>query len=83
MLLMAKIESKEAKGFVLHFGMRDGTKGFLKFEDCGSDHSRIKEGQLVPVLTKKVISSSKVVKCQLLTQTNSESCVQQLEGEDM
>jgi hypothetical protein len=33
MSLQAKIESKEAKGYIIDLGLKDQTKGFLKFND--------------------------------------------------
>jgi hypothetical protein len=30
MVLSAKVESKEAKGYMIDFGFKDKTKGFLK-----------------------------------------------------
>lgn len=31
MVLQGRIETKEAKGYIVDFGLKDGTKGFLKF----------------------------------------------------
>jgi hypothetical protein len=38
-------------------GLRDGTKGFLKFEDCGMGESvkKLREGQYVTVLVKTIV----------------------------
>jgi len=36
MVLQAKVESKEAKGYILTFGFRDKSQGFLKFDDSNT-----------------------------------------------
>jgi len=72
MVLQATIEAKEAKGYTLNLGFRDGTKGFLKV-----DKSReFKKGQLVTVTVRKVITASKVAKCEILSESNCGECVQ-------
>jgi hypothetical protein len=69
MVLQAVVESKEAKGFILNLGFKDQTKGFLKSD------AALKNGQMVVVIVKHVIASSKVVKCELLNKDNCEDCV--------
>jgi len=63
MILQGEIESKEAKGFLVNFGLKDKTKGFLPFTD---DSSHLLPGSVVQVFVKSVLSSSKVVKCELM-----------------
>jgi len=50
-------------------GFRDQTKGFLKSD------ATLKNGQLVTIIVKNVIASSKVVKCELLSKDNNDDCV--------
>lgn len=75
MVLQAQVDSKEAKGYLLNFGFKDQTRGFLKFNE--SDQFR--QGELVTVVVKSVMASSKVIKCELLSQSNSSDCVQQFQ----
>ena len=62
MILQAQVETKEEKGYVCDIGFKDGCKAFLKSEQCG----KLKVGQLVQVTVKSVMSSSKIIKCDLL-----------------
>ena len=63
MLLQGLIESKEAKGFLINFGLKDKTKGFLPFT---TESSVLMIGSVVQVLVKSVMASSKVVKCEMI-----------------
>lgn len=63
MVLQGVIESKEAKGFLVNFGLKDKTKGFLPF---GDDVNHLQIGSLVQVIVKTVMASSKIAKCELL-----------------
>ena len=78
MVLSAKVESKEAKGYLLNFEFRDRSKGFLKF---GDNTENLKIGQTVTVVVKSVVASSKVIKCELLSKANNKECVQQANEE--
>ena len=75
MVLQARVESKEAKGYILDLGFRDKSKGFLKFSDEASAKSMIK-GHIVHVLVKSVMKGSKVIKCELISDSNCNDCVQ-------
>ena len=66
MVLQARIEAKEAKGFILDLGLRDSGKGFLKFQDENSAKS-MKPGSLVHVVVKSLMKASKVIKCELVS----------------
>ena len=68
MLLQGDLISKEAKGFLINFGLRDKTQGFLPF-DSNTEHLSI--GQLVQVIVKNVISGSKIIKCELASKEQS------------
>ena len=61
MVLQGQVESKEAKGYLVNFGMKDKAKGFLS---CEQDAS-YQIGQLVHVVVNDVLASSKVIKCQI------------------
>ena len=74
MVFQAMIESKEAKGYILNLGFRDNSKGFLKFTE-----QNYKKGDMVTVCVKKVDEASKVVKCELISESNSSECVHQSE----
>ena len=54
--------SKEAKGFLIKFGLKDKSQGFLPFEEV-TEHLQI--GQVLTVDVKSVMPSSKVIKCEL------------------
>lgn len=58
MTLQGEIESREEKGFLVNFGFRDHSKGFLKFDD---NNKKCQKGQRVSVLVKSCITSSKVI----------------------
>lgn len=73
MVLTATVETKEAKGFILNLGFRDQTKGFLKFS--GESNDRLLKAGTITVLVKSVINASKIVKCELLSENNSDECV--------
>lgn len=73
MILMAQVESKEAKGYILDLGLKDKAKGFLKTDDASS----VSIGQHTLVIVKSVVASSKVIKCDLLSKANNQECVQQ------
>ena len=75
MVLQARVESKEAKGYILDLGFRDQAKGFLKFSDEASAKA-LKAGHIVHVLVKSVMKGSKVVKCELISNSNCNDCVQ-------
>ena len=64
MVLQGEIASKEAKGFLLNFGLKDKSQGFLPFE-ASTEHLLI--GQYIEVVVKSVIPSSKIIKCELVT----------------
>ena len=75
MLMQAQVESKEAKGYILDLGFRDRTKGFLKFSDEASDKA-LKIGQIVNIIVKSSSKASKVLKCELISASNCNDCVQ-------
>ena len=77
MVFTATVESKEAKGFILNLGFRDQTKGFMKFSPEANE--RLLKAGSITVLVKSVITASKIVKCELLTEQNCVECVQQQE----
>lgn len=77
MVFTATVESKEAKGFILNLGFRDQTKGFMKFSPEANE--RLLKAGSITVLVKSVVSASKVVRCELLTEQNCVECVQQKE----
>jgi len=77
MVFTATVESKEAKGFILNLGFRDQTKGFMKFSPEANE--RLLKAGSITVLVKSVVSASKVVRCELLTEQNCGECVQQQE----
>jgi hypothetical protein len=62
MILQGEIISKEAKGFLVNFGLKDKSQGFLPF-DAQTEHLSI--GKYVQVVVKSVIASSKIIKCEL------------------
>lgn len=64
MLLQGIIESKEAKGFLIDFGLKDKTKGFLPFT---KESEKFSIGQITHVLIKSVMAGSKVAKCELIS----------------
>jgi len=78
MVIQAQVESKEAKGYILRLGFRDMSKGFLKF---GETDKGLKNGQMVTVIVKSTLASSKVIKCELLQKDNCLDCVQQASQE--
>jgi ribosomal protein S1 len=55
--------SKEAKGYLINFGLKDKTQGFLAFN---ADSERMQLGELVNVVVRQNLASSKIVKCELL-----------------
>lgn len=62
MIIQGIIVTKEAKGFLINFGLKDKTQGFLAFDE----HSeRMQIGELVHVMVKQSLPSSKIVKCEL------------------
>lgn len=65
MVLQGTIDSIEQKGYTLTFGLKDHTKGFMKFSDS-DEKKKMKKGDMVHVLIKSVITDSKIVKCELL-----------------
>jgi hypothetical protein len=73
MVFTATVESKEAKGFILNLGFRDQTKGFMKFSPEANE--RLLKAGSITVLVKSVITASKIVKCELLTEQNCVECV--------
>jgi len=73
MVLTATVESKEAKGFILNLGFRDHTKGFMKFSTEANE--RLLKAGSITVLVKNVITASKIVKCELLSEQNCDECV--------
>jgi ribosomal protein S1 len=75
MVLMGVVETKEAKGYIINFGMRDQSSGFLKLSDIQSETITI--GQKVHALVKTVAEASKVIRCELLSKANNSECVQQ------
>ena len=70
MVLQGTVESKEAKGYIIDLGFKDGSKGFLKVakdEDGEKAKKRsLRTGQIVQVVAKNVIETSKVIKCEQL-----------------
>ena len=62
MLLQGYIVSKEAKGFLVNFGLKDKSQGFLPL-DLNSEHMQV--GQIVQCLVTSVMASSKIIKCEL------------------
>ena len=80
MVLQAHVESKEAKGYILDLGFRDKAKGFLKFSDEVPAKS-LKTGHIVHIVVKSVMKGSKVVKCELISESNCNDCVQQWASE--
>lgn len=73
MVLPALVESRETKGYIVDFGFKDRSKGFLKVAE-NSDSAQI-VGKRVYVVVKNVITSSKVIKCELLNKDNRLDCV--------
>lgn len=72
MILQGRIETKEAKGYIVDFGLKDGTKGFLKFGD-----QEFKKDQLVTCVVKTIVTASKILKCDILGSQTASECVQQ------
>lgn len=68
MVLQGVIESKEAKGYLVNFGMKDHTKGFVSFSDKSST---LQVGQLALIIVKGVTKGSKVIKCEVLNKDNA------------
>ena len=64
MTLQGELISKEAKGFLINFGLKDKSQGFLPF-DSQTEHLQI--GKIVQVAVKQVMASSKIIKCELVT----------------
>ncbi len=62
MLLQGVIASKEAKGFLISFGLRDKAQGFLPFAPS-TEH--LAAGEIVQVVVKNVVPGSKIIKCEL------------------
>jgi ribosomal protein S1 len=54
------VESKEAKGWMVDLGLKDGARGFIRLGDF-----ELKLGDLAQVVVKS--ASTKVVKCELLS----------------
>ena len=69
-VLQGTVESKEAKGYIINLGFKDGSKGFLKVsKDEGAEKAKkkgLKTGQIVQVVVRNVIETSKVIKCDQL-----------------
>ena len=64
--------SKEAKGFILNFGLKDKTQGFLPIEQS-TEHLLI--GQTVTTLVKQVMSSSKIIKVEIASKIEGKPLV--------
>jgi ribosomal protein S1 len=62
MLLQGVIASREAKGFLINFGLKDKALGFLSFDQ---ESERLQLGELVHVVVRSAMASSKVIKCEL------------------
>jgi ribosomal protein S1 len=75
MVLPAKVESREAKGFIVDLGFKDNTKGFLKVAEQTDTSTLV--GKRVYIVVKTIIASSKIIKCELLNKDNKLDCVQQ------
>ena len=67
--MTATVESKEAKGFILNLGFRDKAKGFMKFSTEAND--KLLRAGSITIIVKSVISASKIVKCELLSEQNA------------
>jgi ribosomal protein S1 len=63
MTLQGELSSKEAKGFLINFGLKDKAQGFLPFS-TETEHLQI--GTLVQVTVKQVMSQSKIIKCEII-----------------
>lgn len=65
MVLQGTIESKEAKGYMIDLGLKDKSKGFVKFEKGQDAESEsLANGSLVHVSIKS--KTSKVIRCTFL-----------------
>lgn len=60
LVLQGVVESKEAKGYMLEFGLKDKSKGFLS-----NSEQSIQLGQRVLVVVRESMASSKIIKCDL------------------
>lgn len=70
MVLQGEIVSKEAKGFILNFGLKDKTQGFLPI-DPSTEHVQI--GQTLAIVVKQVMTSSKIIKVELASSLKAEA----------
>lgn len=68
MFLQGELVAKEAKGFLINFGLKDKTQGFLPF-DASTEHLSL--GALVHVVVKTIMSGSKIIKCELASKDSS------------
>lgn len=64
MVMQGLVESKESKGFIIDLGLKDKSKGFVKFSKVNDDDD-VKVGSLVQVIV--LGKTSKVIRCQFLT----------------
>lgn len=78
MFLQGEIAAKEAKGFLVNFGLKDKAQGFISFAENESI-AELQVGQLVQVIVKKVMASSKIIKCEILNSQNNQLNVIQKE----
>ena len=63
MVLQGYIESKETKGFMIDLGLKDKSKGFIKFPKPETDKEK-EVGALVQVVVQS--KTSKVIRCQFV-----------------
>lgn len=70
MTLQGELVSKEAKGFLVNFGLKDKSQGFLPF-DSATEHLML--GQILHVVVKQVMASSKIIKCEIINKEVSPS----------
>ena len=75
MILQGQIVSKEAKGYLVNFGLKDKAKGFLSSEQ----DAQYQIGQLVHVVVTDVLASSKIIKCQIGTGESGQKFLSQKE----
>ena len=69
MLLQGFIESKETKGYIVDLGLKDKSKGFVKFGKQDADSSPA-VGSLVQVIVQG--KTSKVIKCHFLSASQAD-----------
>ena len=82
MFLQAEVQSREAKGYILDLGFKDGASGFLKFPDGISEQDKHEVGERVHVIVQSS-TSKKVIKCEYASAQNvAESLVKTKNQQD-